>query len=308
MSERVALPFLLWSVFRKLEQSYNKQRMASPDMPSLDLWANLLRALTETETDQKALPSTLCLSGRAVRMRLATAFRRGWAQGYKHEGRTGVALTARGSEIACQWPPLQEQAEKRWQTEIGATKNVRTERLRTSLIRIVARFPLEHPHYPASYGAADASITGGNGQDWKPVSRTDASAVARLPFSALLSQAIVAFAIDYERMSPVALSLSTAIIRRIPAEGRSVRELANPAGVSALERHGFLSVRGTRASGIAFLTPRGIAVSESYDQRVESVEGEWCKQFGNEPVAWLRHSLEAVTSAHRERPSAVSGE
>lgn len=47
-----------------------------------------------------------------------------------------------------------------------------------------------------------------------------------LPLSVLLSQVIVAFAIYYEKLSPVSLSLSAAIIRRIRAEGRRLRELA----------------------------------------------------------------------------------
>ena len=216
-----------------------------------------------------------------------------------------VRLTAQGVEVARRWTSLQEQAEKKWLMEIEVSE---AGRLRRSLMRIVAGFPLEHPHYPASYGAADASITGGHGDDWKPVSRTGGSVIGGLPLSALASQAIVAFAIDYEEMSPVALSLSSAIIRRIPAEGRSLRELANPVGVSALARHGFLSISGTRASGVAFLTPSGIAVSESYDQRVGTVEGQWCNLFGKESVAALRHSLEAVKSADRKTRGAVSGE
>lgn len=167
-------------------------------------------------------------------------------------------------------PCFSKHAEKSWQTETGVDK---TDHLRIALIGIVAGFPLEHQHYPAGYGVADASITGGNGEDWSPARRSGSSAVAGLPFFALLSQAIVAFAIEYENISPVALSLSTDVIRRIPADGRSVRELANPIGVSALERHGYLPVRGTRANRIAFLTPKGIAASRAFDQRLASMEG-----------------------------------
>jgi len=57
--------------------------------------------------------------------------------------------------------------------------------LRNSLEEVVAAIPLEHPHYPASYAAADASITGGNGLDWKAVSRGDGDTVSSLPRSAL---------------------------------------------------------------------------------------------------------------------------
>ena len=82
-----------------------------------------------------------------------------------------------------------------WQAKVGPEV---ASQLRASLESLVAAFPLEHPHYPASYGLADASITGGNGVDWKPVRRTGGDPVANLPLSALVSQALVAFAMEYE--------------------------------------------------------------------------------------------------------------
>lgn len=304
MSDPATLPSLLWTVLGGLEHAYTRQAAGFPGMPSLDLWANLLRVMDEVGTDEKVLPSILCLSRRAVKTRLALAVRGGWAAEFRDQGRTRVRLTARGSEAARRCPLLQEHAEKQRQTELGVNE---TARLRASLMRIVAAFPLEHPHYPASYGAADASFTGGNGKDWIPVKRMVGSAVTSLPLSALVSQAIVAFAIDYEKISPVAFSLSTEIIRQIPAEGRSLRELANSVGISALVRHGFLSVHGPRRKGIAFLTSKGIAVRDGYDQRVETVERAWCDRFGNESVAALRRSLEEVTSAACGRTRHVSG-
>lgn len=292
MPKSAPLPSLLWAVLTRLEQEYVRRGADSPGMPSLDLWANLLRVLDVTGTDPKALSLILCLSRRAVRNRVVTAVRRGWAENFRNaEGRSRVRLTVRGSEVAERWRSLQREAEAEWRRGIGMD---RANHLSESLVRIVAALPLEHPHYPASYGAADASMTGGGGQDWKPVRRTDSGTVAGLPLFALLSQAIVAFAIEYEERSPVALSLSTTIIRRIPAAGRSVRELGDSVGVSALVRHRFLSIRGTSDSGIATLTPRGTAVSEAYDRRVQEVEKTWRDCFGNEAVAAMRRSLEAA--------------
>lgn len=75
-----------------------------------------------------------------------------------------MCLTARGLELARRWKSIERSIEKRWQESNSV-------HLRASLEQIVVSFPLEHPHYPASYGRADASITGANGQDWKPVFR-----------------------------------------------------------------------------------------------------------------------------------------
>lgn len=140
---------------------------------------------------------------------------------------------------------------------------------------------------------ADASFTGGNGQDWKPVRRIPSDIVSGLPFSSLLSQLLVAFAVDYEEMSPVALSLSTAIIRRILPEGYPARELNQPVGVSALLRHGFLCVNTSSGNKVSYLTSKGLAASSAYEKRVASVEIAWRTQMGERVINNLRRQLEA---------------
>jgi len=206
-------------------------------------------------------------------------------------GQATLRLSARGSDIAARWVPLQHAAEERWRAKVGVD---RTARLRGALESTVSALPLEHPHYPASYGAADASITGGDGQDWKPVPREGGDTVSQLPLSALISEALVAFAMDYEEKSPVALSLSATVIKRIPPQGRPLREIGNPVGISALERHGFVRVVGDKGSETATLTPKGHAVSEAYRERVREVESDWRDRFGDETVTSLRRALADV--------------
>jgi len=264
-------------------------------MPPLHLWANLLRAVNENPISLRALPAALRLSKRAVKSRITSASRCGWIEELRlGKGDVAVRLTTRGLKMAARWNSLQEAAEKRWRTNVGADAAAR---LRSSIEAIMTLFPLEHPHYPAGYGAADASITGGNGRDWKGVSRESGDTVSNLPLSALVSQTLVAFAMDYEERSPVALSLSTAVIKRIPADGRPLDEFSDSAGVSALIRHGFLRVSGNGRSKTVFLTPRGLSVNEAYDGRIRAVESGWRIRFGNESVTALRRVLEDVTSA-----------
>jgi hypothetical protein len=186
---------------------------------------------------------------------------------------------------------LQGSAEERWRREIGVSQ---VDRLRTCLEQIVAALPLEHPHYPAGYGAADASITGGNGQDWQPVPLGNGDTVSDLTHSALVSQAWIAFAMNYEEKSPVALPLSGMVIRLIPPEGYPRQGLGNSTGISALVRHGFLRVSGNAGREILHLTPKGASVSYAYDGRIQAVETKWRTAFGDASIALLRRVLEEV--------------
>ena len=84
--------------------------------------------------------------------------------------------------------------------------------MRTALVALVDQFGLELPHYWISYGGSDPRVTGGkfrpakagppripaHGQDWAPVLREEGVSSADLPLTALLSQALTGFAIDYE--------------------------------------------------------------------------------------------------------------
>ena len=102
---------------------------------------------------------------------------------------------------------------------------------------------------------------------------------------------------SYEEKSAVAHSLSTAVIKRIPAKGRPLRELDDSVGVAALVRHGFLRVSGNRGSETAFLTSRGLAVSDAYDSQIQAVEAKWRDRSGNESVMALRRALEELNDS-----------
>ncbi len=203
-------------------------------------------------------------------------------------GQDLVRLTGSYSNLPAQWQLLRHAAEEHWQQKIGIDY---TTALRAALEEVVAKLPHEHPHYPASYGPADASITGGNGQDWKAVPRVAGDTVSYLPLSALLSQALVAFAMDYETRSPVALSLSAAIMIRIPPTGRPLKGLGYSVGISALSRHGFVRLDGSKSRGTIYLTRNGLEVRDAYYERMQAVEAEWRVKLGANAVQTLRRTL-----------------
>jgi hypothetical protein len=291
------LPWLLWTALDGLERAYEREGAGAGQMPSLDLWANLLRALQCMGTDVLDLPRILRLSKRATRSRVLSATRHGWVEKIKSgQSHATVQLTVLGSHVAIRWKSLQDAAEEHWRAAAGVQ---RSGKLRASLENVVTRLPLEHPHYPASYGVADARITGGNGQDWKAVLREGGDTVSHLPFSALISQLLVAFAMNYEERSPVAFSLSTEIIKRIPPGGRPLQDLGYSVGLAALNRHGFVRVSRSRRGEFVYLTPKGVAVSEAHGERVRAVETEWRSMLGDKSVTTLRQALEEATSTAR---------
>ncbi len=72
-------------------------------MTSLDLWANLLRAVDYTGVEERNLPARLCSSKRAVRTRLNAAIRHGWVEEETlGRGDKIARLTPAGSEVAFQ--------------------------------------------------------------------------------------------------------------------------------------------------------------------------------------------------------------
>jgi len=289
------LPSLLWNVLEALEGAYATEGAGRGQMPSLDLWANLLRVLDEAGVDAARLPAMLRLSNRGVRTRLSLAVRRGWVEERRAGRRMAtVHLTARGAIVAGRWRLIEGAAEETWRARVGVE---RVPRLRAALEKAVSALPLEHPHYPASYGPADASITGGNGQDWKAVPREAGDTVSQLPVSALVSQLLVAFAMKYEEKGPAAFSLAAGVLTRLPDNGRPARELGNRVGLSALARHGFVRVTGSGEGEVVALTTKGRAVAEGHEERLRAVERDWRGMMGDGTVRALRGALYDLQSS-----------
>lgn len=289
------LPSLLRRVINVIEQDYLDAGAVRGELPSLDLWENLLRAVDEAGVDPRELPIHLRLSKRALRTRLGAAVRQGWIQETAAGERGSVRLTRRGVEVVRRWPAVQSEAEMRGRNRIGDEAAVR---LRTRLESMASKLPLEYPHYPARYGPADASVTGGPGRDWKAVPRDAKGDLANLPTVALVSQLLMSFAMEYETMSPVAFSHTATILTHMPPEGRPVHGLGHAPDISALTRHGYITVSDT---GVARLTPRGRSACDAHDSRIAAVEQMWIDRFGASAVEDLRTVLQTALDARRSK-------
>jgi hypothetical protein len=143
---------------------------------------------------------------------------------------------------------------------------------------VVAELPLEHAHYPCGYGTADWRVTGGSGVDWKPVPRVrTGDTVSSLPLLALLSQALVGFAVEYESRVPFALLVGVYFDAYFGDGALPLAEvppilMVTGNGKSSLERHGAVQVD---TAGNVVLTSLGRQLRDAYRPTVASIESSW---------------------------------
>jgi hypothetical protein len=226
------------------------------------LWSNLLRAVGDDGVDRKELPSRVRLSKRVVKTVVDGTVRHGWAS---LDGGV-VRLTDEARQARDEWGLAIARAEAAWPG--GAS-------LRAPLQAFVAQLPFEHSHYPCGYGTADWRVTGGPGVDWKAVDRDPrVDTVTSLPLLALLSQAVVGFAAEYEARVPFALRVGVHLDAAfadgpVPlADAPSALTIAGN-GRSSLERHGAVEVDEAK---LVSLTPVGRMLRDAYRPTSEAVE------------------------------------
>lgn len=147
---------------------------------------------------------------------------------------------------------------------------------------LVSQLELEHPHFPVPYGTADPRFTGGPGVDWRPVPRESDASVRALPMTALLSQALVAFAIEYEDHHAGPLQWAGNLLQHAYDDGAGVPPLPEIGthSVKNLVRLGILTgdQDGVRLSAV------GRAMRDAYQPLSEQVESRWRRAFGSSLV------------------------
>lgn len=279
--------------------------------PSLPVWANVLRPIGDG-IEVRDLPAAARLSKRATKAAAAAAEKRGWVQG----GNRALKLSVLGAAARDAWPALDEKA------------NARFADLAAPAAALVRQLYLEWPHYPAGYGPADDSATGGiytagggqidsriptHADDWSPVLRDDrdGSSVAGVPVYALLSQALMAFTADFEELWIGGLHNAATILQWLPDDGAPIKNfpaLANLPGngKSILERHLYIEIVRDRKVKLAVPTARGRNTRDNYLATVGRVEERWGPKYGDDVVTALRTALENA-DVDRSLPHHVIG-
>jgi hypothetical protein len=257
------------------------------------------------------------LSKRAVRQLVGAATRSRWIEVRSGTGvQAALGLTGSGQKAAARWAATADATERRWCERVGADPG----RIRAALATVVGQLNLELPHYPISYGSADFRVTGGrfrpaqagpprlpaHGQDWAPVLRGDGDTVSMLTLTALLSQLLVAFMVDYGDAGGGALVVAESLVRRFGIKNTApINDLPSVLGVSGsgksgFERHGLVAVRpdpDDRPIKVAHLSLRGQRARDAYAVLVGNVESDWTARFSASAIATVRNALESSLPA-----------
>jgi len=286
-------------------------RRAMPGLPtpSLVLWADLLRVVPDDGLPVADLASAARISRRAAKAWLGME-KLGWLELRGPTPRTGtVHLTPLARSARRSWGELIASAEEVWCARTGAASAT----LREALEAFVARLPIELPHYPVPYGPADPSAIGGgsvpakpgpprippHGADWEPVPRVGADSARGLHLHALLSQALMAFTIDYEEAAGFPMAVAALLAAAMPNGAEPLSHLppglgVNGTGKSLLERHGVVQVTGSGQHRTAALTGRGRLIRDAHPAKVAAVDPLWRQRYGEDAVDALADALRSV--------------
>ncbi|MGD1050572.1 MAG: hypothetical protein ABR947_05830 [Solirubrobacteraceae bacterium] len=221
-----------------------------------------------------------------------------------------VRTTPYGARAQEVWRPLAGEIEGRWRERFGAGA---IDALRGELEAIVGGLELELPHYlPVT------SVYRQDPERWRARSGPGEPPES-LDLSALLSQALLAFAIEFERESPLSLELCANALRVIDADGVRVRDLPALTGLSKeacavalgfLERNALAIVeadpRAARTK-LTRLTERGARAQARCVRLLAEVEARWRERFGAETIERLRASLSGLIDA-RDGERSLMGE
>jgi DNA-binding MarR family transcriptional regulator len=314
MTGRLGLPVLLARVLGGLTTELESEDGSGSS--SLAVWSNVLRCVGDG-ISERDLASEARISKRMAVAAVTGASRRGWVQATPGDRGRHVRLTDDGAQSVASWPGRLDDLDRR----LAVTD------LPGAVADLVRRLPLELPWYPASYGTADPSTVGGafaagdvdsgvppHGQDWKPVLRDTDRGVDGLPMTALLSQALVAFTIDYEATPMWPLTSTTLVVRHLRPEPMPLDDAPAGHGItgqgkSLLERHGVARAvpdPDDPRRQLVRLTDRGAMIRARHDGCVADVEAAWHERYGAATVQRLRDALEAHPAAVDERyPDAV---
>ena len=261
----------------------------TPRVTSFVMWANFMRFVGDGITvaelpDATGIPRARTLStlGGMERWRYVSVGpnsetrRDGSGSGRGLRPDWVVRPTAAGRAAAAIWRPLADEIEERWAERFGAAA---VGELRLSLEPIARRPELALPEYipivgGASWTVVDA-VSGGT--------RGDAS---QAPLSALLSRALLAYALEFEREAELALPLSANVVRVLDERGMNVRDVALRGGISKeavamattfLAKHGYVATE----EKVIRLTAIGSEAQTRAERRHAEIDARWAAQTGD---------------------------
>ena len=210
-----------------------------------------------------------------------------------------VRPTPGGQKALEAWRPLSGVIEKRWEERFGGRE---IEQLRESLRAVVSQLD---PQLPGSLPILGYGLFSKVKEEQAAAAPSPEDA-SSLPLSALLSKALLAFAVEFESESEISLAISANVLRLIGNDGARVRDLPPLSGVSKeaiamaqsfLQKRGYAAVKTESAGGrakILVLTAKGLQARDEYNRLVWAIEERWQRLFREKSVKRLRDSLERL--------------
>jgi DNA-binding MarR family transcriptional regulator len=206
-----------------------------------------------------------------------------------------VRSTAAGARAQEVWRPLPGAIEDRWRERFGAGS---MDTLRAACEELTAGLDLALPEYLTGHydGFADGPVDSGD-------PRTPPEL---LPLSALLSQPLQAFALEFEDRSKVSLCFTANLLRVLGSGGVRPRDLPARTGVATpalktalgiLAKRGFVTMEpdpDAERGKVAVLTANGHGELAAYPRRAAEVEQGWRSRFGDELIDAVRGSLQSL--------------
>jgi DNA-binding MarR family transcriptional regulator len=298
-----------------------ERRMGEAGYPgttlSLLVWSNLLRFLTEGALPAHELAAHAPALEKRVKFELGClerwgivtlsagaaedrpvptrAHRRanrilrdGWGSGRGIRSGWMVHLTGRGSKAAEIWPPLLDETERRWQARFGDDQ---IGSLRRALEDVLEQIDLELPHgLPAYWNAGEKY----------PARSQEPPGAGHLPLPALLSQALLAYTIEFDGESPTPLNLCANALRVLGERPIPVGDIPRLTGGSP-ETSGigwqikpYIAVEpdpAAKRGKVVRLTPAGHRAQKTYRDLTGEIEKRWEAKFGKDKIRRLRESL-----------------
>lgn len=226
-----------------------------------------------------------------------------------------IRPTRNGIRAQAIWSRLDERLGVRWERRFG-TEII--DRLRAGLAGVTGPAADSMPFYlPMVYYAEGMRCT------WDPAASASRPRPVFEPpdgdLSVLLSRALLAFTLDYERDSELSLAIGANTLRVLDSGGVGPSEIPRLTGTSKeavassvgfLERRGFVTV-AARPGGrgkVIRLTARGGAAQAAYGRVSEAVEAGWRERYGAAAVDDLVDCLRWVVGHQTEgRPTLALG-
>jgi hypothetical protein len=299
-----------------------ERRMGEAGYPgarlSLVVWANLMRFVAEGAISARDLAAIALAPEKQIKFELGclerwrfvalepdpadgrpvpTAphrpsgreLRDGWGSGRGIRAGWLVRLTSKGIIASEIWPALFVAIERRWETRFGKEEILR---LRQALQDVADQLDFELPL--------------GLPRGWEGTKKFPPRATRGadpLPLPALLSQLLLTFRLEFDGESPAPLEMCANTLRVLGKKPIRAVEIPRLTGGSPettdigwqIKLHVVVTPDpAARRGKIVCLSPRGLAVQETYHRLTAQIEQRWEARFGKEQICRLRESLQSL--------------